>query len=116
MQKVWNLLKKNFSLRDFIKNIDIPLPAPSSLSDKPEHEVIEVRNQLLATYFLYNTFYETEHEIGLDDIKMINRIILKDTPMERIEWDEDYQYAGEFRKMEIEAYGSIYTVYPVSSN
>ena len=47
---------------------------------------------------------------------MINRIILKDTPMERIEWDEDYQYAGEFRKMEIEAYGSIFTVYPVSSN
>ncbi|CAG8478881.1 19908_t:CDS:2, partial [Gigaspora rosea] len=112
-QKIWNMLKKNFSLNDFLKNIDMPLPAPSSLSDKLENEVIEVRNHLLATYFLYNTFYESEHEIDLDGIKIIHRIMLKDTLLERIELDEDYQHAGEFRKIEVEAYGSIYTVYPL---
>ncbi|CAG8515697.1 10378_t:CDS:2 [Cetraspora pellucida] len=78
-------LTKNFSLNDFLKNIDMPLPAPSSLSDKPENEVIEIRNHLLATYFLYNTFYELDHEINLDDIKTT----------------------------EIEAHGSIYIVYPL---
>ncbi|CAG8624127.1 30068_t:CDS:2 [Gigaspora margarita] len=99
-QKVWNTLKKNFSLNDFLKNIDTPLPAPSSLSDKPENEVIEVRNHLLATYFLYNTFYESGHEIDLDGIKTVHRIMLKDTSLERIEF-------------EVEARGSIYTVYPL---
>ncbi|CAG8762406.1 9953_t:CDS:2, partial [Cetraspora pellucida] len=112
-QKVWNTLKKNFSLNDFLKNIDTPLPAPSSLSDKPENEVIEVRNHLLATYFLYNTFYELDHEIDLDGIKTVHRIMLKDTSLERIEFGEDFQRAGEFRKTEVEARGSMYTVYPL---
>ena len=71
---------------------------------------------MLAIYFLYNTFYESEHEIGLDDIKVIHCIISKDTPMERFKWDKDHQYAGEFQKMEVEACGLIYTVYPVNSN
>ncbi|CAG8512843.1 17404_t:CDS:2, partial [Racocetra fulgida] len=92
--------------------VNTPLPAPSSLSDKPENEVIEVRNHLLATYFLYNTFYELEHEIDLDGIKTVHRIMLKDTSLERIEFGEDFQRAGEFRKTEVEARGSIYTVYP----
>ncbi|CAG8815855.1 13240_t:CDS:2, partial [Racocetra persica] len=91
---------------------NMPLPAPSSLSDKPENEVIKIRNHLLVNYFLYNTFYESVHEIGLDDIKMIHRIMLKDTPLERAKLSEGYQHVGEFRKVEVEARGSIYTVYP----
>ncbi|CAG8454772.1 8323_t:CDS:2 [Scutellospora calospora] len=61
-------LTKNFSLNDFLKNIDTPLPALSSLSDKLENEVIKVQNHLLATYFLYNTFYKLDHEINLDEV------------------------------------------------
>ncbi|CAG8624024.1 3143_t:CDS:2, partial [Paraglomus occultum] len=119
-QRVWNSLNKNCNLGDFLKNQEMMLPAPNILSDKPEDEVIEIRNHLLATYFLYNNLYKCEHEIDLDSIKKVHRILLKDTPMEVIELEEDeahdrslYQHAGEFRKVEVEARGSVYTVYPL---
>ncbi|CAB4427405.1 unnamed protein product [Rhizophagus irregularis] len=55
-QKIWNSLKKNYNFDNIMTNWNIPLPAPSSLSDKEENEVIEIRNHLIATYYLYNTF------------------------------------------------------------
>ncbi|CAG8437533.1 7141_t:CDS:10 [Diversispora eburnea] len=69
--------------------VRIPLPVPSFLSDKIENEVIEIRNHLLATYFLYNTFYELEREIDFEDIKKIHRILLKDTQIKRAELKGD---------------------------
>ncbi|RHZ62856.1 hypothetical protein Glove_334g33 [Diversispora epigaea] len=113
-QKVWNLLKNRFNLDDFLKNQKMPLPAPSFLSVKPENEVIEIRNHLLATYFLYNTLYELEREIDFEDIKKIHRILLKDTRIERTELKEGYKHVGEFRKLEVGAYGFVNTVYPFS--
>lgn len=122
-QKVWNSLRRNYNLDNFLKDPETPLPAPSSLSDEPENEVIEIRNHLLATHFLYSTLYGLTHEIDLHHIKRLHRILLKDTPMEKIELEDDtfhankdelIQHAGDFRKIEVESRGSIYTVYPVS--
>ncbi|CAG8599479.1 1564_t:CDS:2 [Acaulospora morrowiae] len=119
-QKVWNSLNKNCNLSDFLKNQEMLLPAPSVLSDKPENEVIEIRNHLLATYFLYNISYKWKHEIDFDGIKKIHRILLKDTRVKIVKLEEgqayDYslhQHAGEFRKLEVEARGSVSTVYPL---
>ncbi|RIB18231.1 fido domain-containing protein [Gigaspora rosea] len=85
---------------------------PRSLSDKPENEVLEIRNHLLATY-LVSKLVELEREINLDDIKDINRVLLRDMPMEKFAWEEDdINYAGEFRKIEVMASHAHLTVYP----
>ena len=119
-QKIWNSLGRNYDLDNFLKDPETPLPAPSSLSDEPENKVIEIRNHLLATHFLYSTLYNITHEIDLSHIKRLQRILLKDIPVELEDGkfhdnkDELNQYAGDFRKLEVEARGLMCTVYPVS--
>ena len=100
-EKVWNSLVGNHNLDDFLKDPEAPFPAPSSLlSDKSEHEVIEIRNHLLATYFLYNTLYGLAHEIDLDHIRRLHHMILRDLPTEKVESDDGtFHDAGDFRKV-----------------
>src|SRR5436190_17149460 len=93
----------------------MPFPAPKSLSGKSENDVIEIRNHLLSTH-LIGYSVGLEHEIDLGDIKNINHIILRDTPMEKFELENnEIQHAGEFRKVEVMAGNVHETVYPVSS-
>ncbi|CAG8766996.1 28701_t:CDS:2, partial [Dentiscutata erythropus] len=106
---IWEKLKKN-NLDILLKDRKLPLPGPRSLSDKSEYEVIEVRNHLLSTY-LVSKFAELEREINLDDIKDIHRVLLRDTPMEKFEWEDEINYAGEFRKIEVMASHAHLTVY-----
>ncbi|RIB11166.1 fido domain-containing protein [Gigaspora rosea] len=109
-QVIWEKLKKN-NLDILLEDRKLPLPGPRSLSDKPENEVFEIRNHLLATY-LVSKFAELEREINLDDIKDINRVLLRDTPMEKFEWENVINYAGKFRKIEVMASHIQLTVYP----
>src|SRR5438128_9252484 len=91
------------------------LPISSTLSNEPESEVIEIRNHLLSNYFLSN-LVELEREINLNDIKNIQRIILKDTPKDQYKiGNNEILHAGEFRKVNVFANGSPLTIYPVSS-
>ncbi len=94
----------------------MPFPAPKSLSDKPENEVKEIRNYLLATCFI-NDLVKLEHKINLDDIKDIHNIMLRDILLESYGFkDDDIQNVGEFRKAGVVAGNVHETVYPVSSS
>jgi hypothetical protein len=73
-EEIWNLLRKNYNLDDW-RNVEQPLPTPDLLLEKPEN-VIEIRNHLLATHSFCNMLHELEHEIGLDDVKELHRIML----------------------------------------
>lgn len=116
-QKIWDLLNKDYNLDDLLKNNEISLPAPCSLSSKSENDVIEIRNHLLVTYLLYNTLFKLRHEISLNDIKRIHYIILKDTLKDKYKLEENkIQHAGEFRMVDVRAGGFHLTVYPVSYN
>ncbi|CAG8688805.1 3349_t:CDS:2, partial [Gigaspora rosea] len=107
---IWEKLKKN-NLDILLEDRKLSLPGPRSLSDKPENEVIEIRNHLLATY-LVSKLAELEREISLDDIKDIHRVLLRDTPIEKFEWENVINYAGKFRKIEVMASHAHLTVYP----
>ena len=97
-----------------IDDEEAQLPEPKSLLDKPgkEIEVVEIRNHLLTTHYLYNTLLKSEQEMNVDNIKKIHRILLKDTPQERV--DGKIQQAGMFRTVSVQAAGYHLTVYPVS--
>lgn len=126
-QKIWNSLKKNYNFDNIMTNWNIPLPAPSSLSDKEENEVIEIRNHLIATYYLYNTLYVTKKKIDFDEIKRIHQILLKGTPMENVQLN-DYDFcedkfqrefilhSGKFRKLSVDSCISNDVIHPVSFN
>ncbi|KAF0512562.1 Fic-domain-containing protein [Gigaspora margarita] len=75
-QKVWNTLKKNFSLNDFLKNIDTPLPAPSSLFDKPENKVIELSLEVPALMKRFIQFRDESQNSGLHSLIIASRILL----------------------------------------
>ncbi|CAB4437585.1 unnamed protein product [Rhizophagus irregularis] len=122
-QKIWNSLKKNYNFDNIMTNWNIPLPAPSSLSDKEENEVIEIRNHLIATYYLYNTLYVTKKKIDFDEIKRIHQILLKGTPMENVQLN-DYDFcedkfqrefilhSGKFRKLSVDSCISNDVIHP----
>jgi len=100
-----------------IDDEEAQLPEPKSLLDKPgkEIEVVEIRNHLLATHYLYNTLLlKSEQEMNVDDIKKIHRTLLKDTPQERVNLWGNIQQAGMFRTVSMQAAGYHLTVYPVS--
>lgn len=126
-QKIWNSLKENYNFDNIMTNWNIPLPAPSSLSDKEENEVIEIRNHLIATYYLYNTLYLARSKIDFDEIKRIHRILLKGTPMENAQLDDDdfcedkfqrefFPHIGKFRKLNVDSCISNGVIHPVSFN
>ncbi|CAG8524285.1 1957_t:CDS:2 [Paraglomus occultum] len=52
-QIIWN---NNYSIAD-LQHEEAQLPEPKSLLDKPgkEIEVVEIRNHLIATHYIYNT-------------------------------------------------------------
>ncbi|GBB89496.1 hypothetical protein RclHR1_01620008 [Rhizophagus clarus] len=77
-QEIWDRLR-NYDLDALLIHEKFPLPSSISSSDKPEEEIIEIRNQLLATYFIYN---KSNKEINIEGIKKTHRITLKDTLME----------------------------------
>jgi len=117
-REVWNSLTGLYdNLDELLEDDDLKnIPPPHLLSKKPELDVIEIRNHLLATYLLYNKLYKLDHEIDIGEIKRIHRILLKDTPKEIVEVvNRRIQRAGEFRTMQIEAYGFHLTVYPFAS-
>ncbi|GBC06512.1 hypothetical protein RclHR1_00690002 [Rhizophagus clarus] len=122
-QKIWNSLREKYILENIVQNWNMPLPEPSSLSDKEENEVIEIRNHLIATYYLYNALYGTKKDIDFDDIKKIHRILLKNTPMENAQLNDDDFFdnrfqrefmprIGKFRKLDVDSRVSDYTVHP----
>ncbi|RGB23047.1 fido domain-containing protein [Rhizophagus diaphanus] len=111
-QGIWKSLNKNCDLDRFLKNWEMPFPAPKSLSDKPENEVMEIRNHLLAIYFI-NNLAKLEREINLDDIKDVHKIMLRDMPVGSYGFeDDDIQNIGEFRKVGVVAGDVHETVYP----
>ena len=82
--------------------------------DDLQREVVEIRNHLLTTHYLYNTLLKSEQEMNVDDIKKIHRTLLKDTPQERVNLWGNIQQAGMFRTVSMQAAGYHLTVYPVS--
>jgi hypothetical protein len=125
-QKIWDSLREKYNLENIVTNWNIPLPEPSSLSDKEVNEVIEIRNHLIATYYLYNTLYQMKKEIDFDDIKRIHRILLKDTSMDFQSSDDEFcddsfqkefiPRIGKFRKLNVDSRFSNDTLHPVSFN
>ena len=114
-QIIWEKMNQDYNIDD-LQHEEAQLPEPKSLLDKPgkETEVVEIRNHLLATYYLYNTLLKSEQEINIDNIKKIHRILLKDTPQERVDAWSKIQHAGMFRTVSMQAAGYHLTVYPVS--
>ncbi len=111
-QEIWDKMSKNYNLDDLLKHEETQFPTPSSLSRKSEIEVIEIRNHLLVTYFLYNHLLKSE--INIEDIKKVHRFMIKDTPQEKFDAWGKIQQAGEFRTISVRALGYHLTVYPVS--
>jgi hypothetical protein len=113
-QSIWDRLNNSndYNLSDIVDREE--LPVPKSLSDKPDIQVIEIRNHLLATYYLYHVLLKSKWEINIDDIKKLHRIIMKDTPFEKIEMWGRVQESGTYRCLPIRARGYPLTVYPVS--
>ncbi|CAG8697890.1 7079_t:CDS:2, partial [Ambispora gerdemannii] len=113
-QTIWEKMNQDYNIDDLLEHEETQFPAPESLSDKPESEIeiIEIRNHLLATYFLYNTLFKLKQEINLDDIKKIHRILLRDTPQEEFSVWGNIQKAGKFRTVSMQAMGYHLTIYP----
>ncbi|CAJ0627401.1 2350_t:CDS:2 [Entrophospora sp. SA101] len=112
-QIIWEKMSQDYNIDD-LQREGAQLPEPKSLIDKPgkEIEVVEIRNHLLATHYLYNTLLKSEQEINIDNIKKIHRTLLKDTPQERVNVWGKIQHAGMFRTMPMQAVGYHLTVYP----
>ena len=112
-RKIWDSMIRLYNLDKIVED-DLNLPSPHLLSSKPEHEVIEIRNHLLATYFLHNNLYKLDREIDIGEIKKIHRILLKDIPKESVEFiDGRVLHVGEFRSVGVKAHGFHLTIYPV---
>ncbi|RGB27100.1 fido domain-containing protein [Rhizophagus diaphanus] len=114
-QEIWDRLNKSYNLNNLLKNEKFSPPSTISSSDKSEKEIIEVRNHLLATYFIYNTTHKLNQEINIDGIKKVHRIMLEDTPMEKFcpyHNRKNMQQAGKFRTFVVQSYGEPFTVYP----
>ncbi|RHZ54283.1 hypothetical protein Glove_428g124 [Diversispora epigaea] len=113
-QSIWEKINQDYNIDDLLEPEETQFPAPESLSDKSENEieVIEIRNHLLATYYLYNTLFKSKQEINLDDIKKIHRILLRDTPEEKFNVWGRIQKAGKYRTVSMQARGYHLTVYP----
>jgi hypothetical protein len=116
VREVWDSLEKKCNLDKLIEDPESKFPSPSSLSKSDKlNEVIEVRNHLLATHLLYSNLYNLQHEIYIDEMNEIHRILLKDLPTEKIESkDGKIQHAGEFRLDDVRAH-CFHTIHPVSS-
>ena len=114
-QIIWEKMSQDYSIDD-LQREGAQLPEPKSLLDKPgkEIDVVEMRNHLLTTHYLYNTLLKSEQEMNVDDIKKIHRTLLKDTPQERVNLWGNIQQAGMFRTVSVQAAGYHLTVYPVS--
>ncbi|CAG8644977.1 4124_t:CDS:2, partial [Paraglomus brasilianum] len=112
-QIIWEKMNQDYNIDD-LQREGAQLPEPKSLLDKPgkEIEVVEIRNHLLATHYLYNTLLKSEQEINIDNIKKIHHTLLKDTPQERVNAWGKIQQAGMFRTMPMQAVGYHLTVYP----
>ncbi|RIB21891.1 fido domain-containing protein [Gigaspora rosea] len=110
---IWEKMNQDYNIDD-LQHEDAQLPEPKSLLDKAgkEIEVVEVRNHFLATHYIYNTLLKSEQEINIDNIRKIHRILLKDTPQERIDVWGKIQQAGMFRTVSMQAVGYHLTVYP----
>ncbi|CAH1765438.1 18123_t:CDS:2 [Entrophospora sp. SA101] len=112
-QIIWEKMNKDYNIDD-LQHEEAQLPEPKSLLDKPgkEIEVVEIRNHLIATHYLYNTLLKSEQEINVDNIKKIHRILLKDTLQERVNVWGKIQQAGMFRTVTMQAVGYHLTVRP----
>nr|CAG8511433.1 6970_t:CDS:2 [Entrophospora candida] len=112
-QIIWEKMNKDYNI-DNLQHEEAQLPEPKSLLDKPgkEIEVVEIRNHLIATHYLYNTLLKSEQEINIDNIKKIHCILLKDTLQERVNVWGKIQQAGMFRTVSMQAVGYHLTVYP----
>ncbi|CAG8772063.1 30888_t:CDS:2 [Gigaspora margarita] len=112
-QIIWEKMNQDYNIDD-LQHEDAQLPEPKSLLDKAgkEIEIVEIRNHLLATHYLYYTLLKSEQEINIDNIKKIHRTLLKDTPQERINVWGKIQKAGMFRTVSMQAVGYHLTVYP----
>ncbi|CAG8789457.1 3326_t:CDS:2, partial [Dentiscutata erythropus] len=106
-QIIWEKMNQDYNIDD-LQHEEAQLPEPKSLLDKPgnEIEVVEIRNHLLATHYLYITLLKSEQEINIEFIKKIHRTLLKDAPQERIDVWGKIQHAGMFRTVSMQAYGA----------
>ncbi|CAG8440149.1 9542_t:CDS:2 [Ambispora gerdemannii] len=96
-------MNEDYNFDDLLEPEKIQLPDARSLSDKPENEVIEIRNHLLVTYYLNNKLLNLEREVSIDEIKRVHCILLKDTPQEKISVWGNIQEAGKFRTVSMQA-------------
>ncbi|RIA79679.1 fido domain-containing protein [Glomus cerebriforme] len=112
-QIIWEKINQNYNIND-LQHEEVQLPKPKSLLDKPgkEIEVIEIRNHLLITHYLYNIMLKSEQKININNIKKIHYIILKNTPQERVNVWGKIQQAGMFRTVSMQAVGYPLTIYP----
>jgi hypothetical protein len=62
-QIIWEKMNQDYNIDD-LQHDEAQLPEPKSLLDKPgkEIEVVEIRNHLLATHYLYNTLLNSEQK------------------------------------------------------
>ncbi|RHZ63489.1 hypothetical protein Glove_329g65 [Diversispora epigaea] len=114
-QTIWERMNQDYNIDDLLEKEGAQFPTPESLFDKPESEIdiIEIRNHLLSTYFIFNnTLFKSKPEIDIDNIKKIHRIILRDTPQEKFNVWGNIQRAGKFRTVSMQSMGYHLTVYP----
>ncbi|CAG8456868.1 3427_t:CDS:2 [Diversispora eburnea] len=114
-QTIWERMNQDYNIDDLLKNEGAQFPIPESLLDKPESEIdiIEIRNHLLSTYFLFNnTELKSKTEINIDNIKKIHCILLRDIPQANFSVWGKIQKAGKFRTVSMQAMGYHLTIYP----
>jgi hypothetical protein len=107
--EIWDILNRNHNINNLLEYEKLPPLSSFAFSDESENEIIEIRNHLLATYFVFNRLPKLkQQEISIDKIKKIHRIMLKDI--------NNIHKAGEFRTAPVRSFGYNLTVYPVSFN
>jgi hypothetical protein len=115
-RKIYNALTVFANNLDEMVEDPNEIPSPQLLRLNNSNEVIEIRNHLLATHHLMYGMSPSKHELNLNDIKKIHRILLKDTPIENVESNNGtIHHAGELRTCEMASSDYHLTVYPVSS-
>ena len=106
-QIIWEKMNQDYNIDD-LQREGAQLPEPKSLLDKPgkEIKVVEIRNHLLATHYLYNILLlKSEQKINMDNIKKIHCTLLEDTLHERISALGRIQQVGMFRTVSVQALG-----------